>query len=89
MVAYAKPGLDKSPIFMSHDECDCYVRVEDTYERVLGDYTDQDARREGDYEDLDEFIEGYERVYGPDSWDPHKGVWTVEYEYVGTNPTPA
>jgi len=74
---------DVPPIFIGHDDCDCYIRVLDVYQQPLGDMTDADARAEGDYEDLEDFREGYERVYGEGAWDPEKVVWVVEFEYVG------
>lgn len=70
-------------LFVSHEEADCYIRVLDVYREPLGEMTDADARKEGDYETVEEFREGYERVYGPGSWDPQKVVWVVEFEYVG------
>lgn len=44
---------------------------------------DEDARKEGDYENMDEFREGYAKVYGEDAWDPEKVVAVVEFEHVG------
>lgn len=81
-----KPGgvyIAATEMFVSDDEADCYVRVTDVYEQPLGDMDDEDARREGDYETLEDFRDGYERVYGEGSWDPEKVVWVVEFEYVG------
>lgn len=74
---------DAPPIFIGHDDCDCYIRATDVYEQPLGEMTDADARAEGDYDDLDGFRQGYERVYGEGSWDPEKVVWVVGFEYVG------
>lgn len=71
-------------MFKSDDEADCYIRILEVYDQPLGDMTDEDARREGDYEDMDDFREGYERVYGDGAWDPEKVVTVVEFEYVGT-----
>lgn len=82
----AVPGnvyIASTEMFTSHDEADCYIRALDVYEQPLGDMTDADARAEGDYEDLEEFRAGYEKVYGEGSWDPEKVVWVVEFEYVG------
>ncbi|PSP80146.1 ASCH domain-containing protein [Halobacteriales archaeon QS_1_68_20] len=70
-------------LFTSDEEADCYIRVLDTYEESLGEMTDEDAQKEGDYEDLEDFREGYERVYGEGAWDPEKVVTVVEFEYVG------
>ena len=71
-------------LFTSHEEADCYVKVRQIYSQRLGEMTDEDAREEGNYETVEEFREGYERVYGMGSWDPEKWVYVVEFEYVGT-----
>lgn len=73
----------QTEMFVSRHECDCFIRVKQVHEQQLGDMTDADARKEGDYETLEEFREGYERVYGMGSWDPDKWVWVVEFEYIG------
>lgn len=83
IAAYNRPDLDKSPIFTSHEEADCYIRVTALYQEPLGEVTDEDAQQEGDYESVEEFIEGYEAVYEEGAWDPEKTVWVVEFEYVG------
>jgi len=70
-------------MFMSDEDADCYIRILDVYDQPLGDMTDEDARREGDYEDLAEFRDGYEAVYGDGAWDPEKIVTVVEFEYGG------
>lgn len=70
-------------MFVPDDEADCYIRITDRYRQPLGEMTDEDARAEGDYEFLSEFIGGYKDVYGPDAWDPEKVVEVVEFEYVG------
>lgn len=72
-----------SPIHASHDDCDCYVQVRAKYRQALGDMTDENARNEGDYESVEEFQAGYERVYGDGAWDAEKVVTVVEYVYVG------
>lgn len=82
----AVPGnayIASTEMFTSHEEADCYIRVDDVYEQPLGDMTDADAQAEGDYETLEEFRDGYEAVYGEGSWDDEKVVWVVEFEYVG------
>lgn len=85
---YNRDDLDKSPMFMTNEEADCYIRILDVYRQPLGEMTDEDAQAEGDYETLDEFLEGYEKVYGEGSWDPEKTVWVVEFEYVGKERPP-
>lgn len=85
---YAGPNVDSvvaatTELFVTDDEADCYIRVTAHYRQALGDMTDEDARREGEYDDLEAFKEGYERVYGSGAWDPAKVVDVVEFEYVG------
>jgi|GEM_PF-942761 len=85
---YAGPNVGtvvaaKTDLLKPDDECDCFIRVLDTREEPLGEVTDEDARAEGDYDDLAEFREGYEKVYGEDAWDPETVVTVVEFEYVG------
>lgn len=70
-------------IFCSHEDCDCYIRVQKRFKQRLGSVTDEEARREGDYENVAEFREGYERVYGDGAWEANKVVWAVRFEYVG------
>lgn len=84
---YNREDLDKSPMFMTDDEADCYIRVLNVFRQPLGEMVDEDARKEGDYETLAEFRKGYEKVYGEDTWDPEKTVWVVEFEYVGRSRT--
>lgn len=75
--------IASTELFTSHEEADCYIRVDDVYEQPLGEVTDESARAEGDYDDLEDFREGYAKVYGEDAWDPAKVVWVVEFTYVG------
>lgn len=75
--------IASTEMFTSHDDADCYIRVTDVYEEPLADITEKSARREGDYDGVADFREGYERVYGDGSWNPEKVVWVVEFEYVG------
>lgn len=70
-------------MFTSEEDADCYIRILDIYDQPLGEMTDEDAQKEGDYETMDEFREGYEKVYGQGSWDDEKVVDVVEFEYIG------
>lgn len=71
-------------LFVPKEEADCFIRITDRYTQLLGRMTDSEARKEGDYEDLEDFIEGYERVYGEGAWQGGmKEVDVVEFEYVG------
>lgn len=69
-------------LFVPKEACDCWIRVTDRYEQPLGDIDDEDAQREGDYGSREEFIEGYEAVYGEGAWQPEKTVHVVEFEYL-------
>lgn len=73
----------KTDLFLSDAETDCYIRITAKYDQPLGEMADEDAQREGDYEDLSAFKKGYEDVYGEGAWDPEKVVTVVEFEYVG------
>jgi hypothetical protein len=73
----------KTEMLKPDAECDCFIRITEKREERLGDITDASARREGDYDDVDEFSEGYEAVYGDGAWDEEKTVTVVAFEYVG------
>jgi uncharacterized protein YhfF len=73
----------KTDLFTPNSDCDCFIRIVDKREERLGDITETSARREGDYDGVDEFREGYEAVYGDEAWDDEKTVMVVEFEYVG------
>lgn len=75
--------IASTEMFTSDEDADCYIRILDVFDQPLGEMTDEDARDEGDYESLDEFRDGYERVYGDGAWDDDKVVTVVEFEYVG------
>lgn len=70
-------------LFTSHDEADCYIRILDVYDEALGEMTDEDAQKEGDYSSVESFRSGYEDVYGEGAWDDEKVVTVVEFEYAG------
>lgn len=72
-----------SPMLLSDAECDCYIRITEKREEYLGEITEASARREGEYDGIADFREGYERVYGEGSWNDDKVVTVVEFEYVG------
>ena len=85
---YAGPSVGTvvaatTELFVPDEDADCYIRITDRYRQPLGEMTDADARKEGNYVDLAAFRAGYERVYGEDAWDPEKVVDVVAFEYVG------
>jgi uncharacterized protein YhfF len=73
----------KTELFKPDDECDCYIRITGKRTEALGDISQESARREGEYDGVEDFRSGYERVYGEGAWDPKKIVTVVEFEYVG------
>lgn len=85
---YGRPNegsvhIASTEMFCSDEEADCYIRILDVYDQPLGEMSNEAAQSEGDYEDLEDFRAGYEKVYGEGSWDPEKVVAVVEFEYVG------
>ena len=76
-------GNVEQGMFVTREECDCFIRATDVYEQPLSDMTDADAQREGDYAAVDEFRETWESINGAESWDPEKVVYVVEFEYAG------
>lgn len=73
----------KTDLLKPDDKCDCFIRITGKREEYLGEITDYSASREGDYDGIEDFREGYEEVYGEGSWDNDKQVTVVEFEYVG------
>jgi len=73
----------KTDLLKPDDKCDCFIRITGKREEYLGEITPASARREGDYDSVGDFREGYEEVYGEGSWDADKLVNVVEFEYVG------
>lgn len=85
---YAGPNVGtvvaaKTEMLKPDDECDCFIRITGKRQEPLGEISEESARREGDYDGVEDFRDGYEEVYGADSWDPEKVVDVVEFEYVG------
>jgi hypothetical protein len=73
-------GNVEQGMFVPRAECDCFIRVTDVYEQLLGEMTEEDAAREGGYT-LAEFREQWTEIN--DVWDPELLVWVVEFEYAG------
>ena len=67
-------------MFMSDAECDCYIRITDSYQEPLGDLSPADANAEGGYT-VEEFREAWREING--EWEPSLTVDVVEFEYVG------
>ena len=61
------------------------LRVRDVLKKRLGDFTDEDSKREGGYA-LSEFRKHWEETYGEGSWDPDERVDIVHFEVVKMNP---
>lgn len=73
----------KTELLKPDAECDCFIRITGKRAEPLGEITPESARREGDYEGIEDFRDGYEDVYGEGAWEPEKVVDVVEFEYVG------
>lgn len=73
---------DLGPI-VSHEECDCYIRILECDRQALGNMTPEDADAEGGYT-LSEFQHLWEWMHGEEAWDVQRVVDRVEFEYVGT-----
>lgn len=73
-----------SPMMLPMEECDCFIRIGEIYDEPLGEMTDEDARKEGDYENVEEFKESWIEING--GWDPEEVVAVVPILYVGTGP---
>ena len=70
-------------MFVSHDECDCYIRATDVYQQPLGEMSERDAQLEGGYS-LAEFRDLWRDLNG--AWDPDALVTVVEFDYAGREP---
>lgn len=75
-------GNVEQGMFVTREECDCFIRVTDVYEDQLGEITEADANREGGYS-REEFVEVWEEING--EWTPDVGVWVVEFEFAGSS----
>ena len=85
---YARPNegtvhIASDEMFTSDKDADCYIRILDIYDQSLGEMSDEDAQKEGNYKSMEEFRDGYAKVYGDDAWSSEKTVAVVEFEYVG------
>ena len=74
-------GNVEQGMFTPRSDCDCFIRVTEIYHQRLGDMTDEDARREGDYESKEEFVAAWRDIN--EGWDSDETVWVVEFEYAG------
>lgn len=52
------------------------LKIDDVYRKKLGDFTEEDAKREGSYS-LEEFINVWESLHG--SWNPNETVYIVRF----------
>jgi len=87
---YAGPNVGtvvaaKTDLLKPDDECNCFIQITGKRREPLGDISKKSARREGEYDSVDDFREGYEKVYGEGSWDPEKSVDVIQFKYVGKN----
>jgi len=61
------------------------IRIKDVLRKRLGDFTDEDAKREGGYS-LEQFKRVWEETYGEGSWNPDERVDIVRFEVARLNP---
>lgn len=75
-----------SPMLLRKEDCTCFIQIDDDYNRALdreplGAITDAEARREGDYETVEEFREAWVGIHG--EWNPDELVDRVPFTYYG------
>lgn len=68
-------------MFVAHEDCDCWIRVDHIKQEKLQAMFESDARREG-YDSLEEYREVWEDI-NDEEWDPDKQVTVVEFTYIG------
>lgn len=61
------------------------IRIKDVLRKRLGDFTDEDAKREGGYT-VEQFRRVWEETYGEGSWNPDERIDIVRFEAVRLNP---
>lgn len=57
------------------------IKIKDILRKRLGDFTEEDAKREGGYT-LSQFKELWENTYGEGSWNPDERVDVVRFEII-------
>jgi len=85
---YARPNVGSvqaavTDMFTTLDEADCFIEIVDIRQEPLGEMTDADAQKEGDYETVAAFRDAWADINGEGSWDPEQVVDVVCFEYVG------
>ena len=53
------------------------LKIEDVYRKRLGEFDDQDARREGGYS-IDEFKDVWKELHG--EWNPNESVYVIRFQ---------
>jgi ParB family chromosome partitioning protein len=61
------------------------IRIKDILRKRLGDFTDEDAKREGE-SNLEQFKKKWQKINGRGSWDPNLRVDVVRFEVAKLNP---
>jgi ParB family chromosome partitioning protein len=61
------------------------IRIKDILRKRLGDFTDDDAKKEGE-SNLEQFKKKWQKTYGKGSWDPNLRVDVVRFEVAKLNP---
>jgi hypothetical protein len=94
---YARPNpgvhMATTEMFVSEEECDCFIIVEETYEEPLGELTVEDLDKEGmPREEAEQYADDppagfkptWEEINGEGSFDREQVVDAVEFTYGGT-----
>lgn len=64
-------------LFTPREESPAYILVKDVYEEPLGDLTEKNAQKEGEYT-VQEFKELWINMHG--QWNEDKLVWVVDFD---------
>jgi len=62
-----------------------HITITRKFKQRLGDINPQDAKKEGS-NSLEEFKQEWEKIYGPESWNPDKIVICYEFKLTDAKP---
>lgn len=63
-------------MFTKREDAPAYVLIHDVWSEKLGELTEKDAQKEGNYT-REEFVAEWERIHG--EWTPELAVYVVEF----------
>lgn len=80
-------GKWKSPLFMPRSASRILLEIKDIRVERLNGISEEDARAEGIYwpdpiSRKDNFIQLWESIKGPGSWNKNPWVWVIEFEKI-------